>query len=414
MAGMATGSHHTFRRVAVWLLVLTVLFIVYASLYPFQFDLDRLRAASTGGWLRSFDWRKPPRSDLIANLLFYLPFGALVTYLAPRRLGRTRRFLVAVSTGTTLSFCIECAQFATNVRVPALTDVAVNALSTAMASILVLHARSLGLRPALPELRAHRPDPIALLLVLLWLAFHAAPFMPTARFIRFFHEPALLLDHPVILTATAGYFAGYIILAAALRNLLSPTSFWPVFGATALVSVLARIFMRGQHLELSEVAGLLLAVPVIWDLSRIREHRAAWRALAFAGGALAVFIVTPLDYSASGATFSTFPQLPLAHRTIAHEPGWLEIVFLYAGCVWLADEAGIPLRRIVPWLLGVALLLELLHAWHPQRSANLLGPAAIMVGAFAVWARRALLDRHPQTVSVKSQRPRSITRQSSR
>jgi hypothetical protein len=85
------------------------------------------------------------------------------------------------------------------------------------------------------------------------------------------------------------------------------------------------------------------------------------------------------------------PQLPIARRTFAQEPGWLELAFLYAGCVWLADEAGIPLRRIVPWLLGAALLLEYLHAWHPERTASVIGPAAIVLAAIIVRARRALV-----------------------
>jgi VanZ family protein len=377
----------------VWLLVSSILFIVYASLYPFEFDWQRFHAALEGGWVRGFEWRRPPRSDLIANLLFYLPFGALLTYLTSRRMGRWRRFFIALGAGLGLSFVIECAQFATYDRVPALTDVLLNGVSTALASALVLHARRLGLRPALPQFKPHRPDPVALLLVALWLTFHAAPFMPTARFIRYFHNPDLLFMQSLSLTAMAGYFAGYVILGTALRSQLSPSSFWPVFGVTMLLSVAARIVFRGQHLEISECAGLLLALPVIWHLGRMREHHAAFRALAFAGGALAVFIVTPFDYSASAASFQMVPELPIARRTFAQEPGWLEITFLYAGCVWLADEAGIPLRRIVPWLLGAALVLELLHAWHPERTASAIGPLAIVLAAIVLKARRALVDK---------------------
>jgi len=398
MAAAATGTHHTYRRVAVWLLVLSILFIVYASLYPFEFDWQRFHAAIEGGWIRGFEWRRPPRSDLIANLLFYLPFGALLTYLTPRRMGRWKRFLIALGTGVGLSFVIECTQFATNDRVPALTDVLINGVSTALASALVLYARWLGLRPALPQFRAHRPDPIALLLVALWVAFHAAPFMPTARFIRYFHNPDLLFMQSLSLTAMAGYFAGYVILGAALRNLLRPSNFWPVFGLATVLSITARIIFRGQHLEISECAGLIVALPVLWHLGQMREHHAAFRALAFAGGALAVFIVTPFDYSASTASFQMVPELPLARRTFAQEPGWLEIAFLYAGCVWLADEAGIPLRRIVPWLLGAAALLELLHAWHPERTASAIGPMAIVIAAVVVRARRALV-REPASTS---------------
>ena len=107
----------TLRRAAGWSLVLTVLFIAYASLYPFEFDPHRVRSADAQGWLASFAWRRPVRSDLIANLLFYLPFGALTTYLAPQRWSNLRRWMLALCTGTALSLFIECAQFATRDRV---------------------------------------------------------------------------------------------------------------------------------------------------------------------------------------------------------------------------------------------------------------------------------------------------------
>ena len=167
--------------------------------------------------------------------------------------------------GALLSLLIEGAQFATRDRDPSITDVIMNGSSAAFAAILALCARGLGLRPSLPELRAPRPDIVALLLIALWLAFHAVPFMPTTRFVFVFRAPLRIFDVHWAAASFAGFFAGYLLLAAAMRHLLRPKSFWPVFVACAAGSILARIVFRNQQLQMNECAGLLLALPLIWQ-----------------------------------------------------------------------------------------------------------------------------------------------------
>ncbi len=185
--------------------------------------LGRIGRFTPEQWSRIFGWRKPVRSDLIANLIFYLPFGALVTSLAPRRWGALRRFLFALLCGTSLSVLIECAQALTVNRDPSLVDVIVNAASAALASLLALGARGLGLKPQLPELRTSRPDFVAVLIIGLWFAMHAAPFMPAQRFVAYFSNPARALDWQWSSGAFAGFLAGYLLIASLLRSLLRPT-----------------------------------------------------------------------------------------------------------------------------------------------------------------------------------------------
>src|SRR5688572_15705621 len=122
MMGANHGSERALRKAAAWLLAFTVLFMVYASLYPFDFDPMRLVRFGQSEWTRALAWRRPVRSDLIANLIFYLPLGALVTSLAPRRWGPLRRFFFAVGCGAGLSLLIELAQAMTVNRDPFLFD----------------------------------------------------------------------------------------------------------------------------------------------------------------------------------------------------------------------------------------------------------------------------------------------------
>lgn len=375
------------RRATVWLLSFTVLFMFYASLYPFDFHLGRLSAFSADDLARSLTWRRPPRSDLIANLLFYLPFGALVTSLTPRRWGAVRRVLFTLCAGTLLSLLIECIQVTTSTRDPSITDVTLNALSAGVAALLALSARGLGFQPALPELRTARPDVVAVLIVVLWIASHAAPFMPTTRFVWYFSNPGRALDWHWSSGAFAGFFASYIVLGAVLRSLLRPASFWRLFFALAAVALAARIVFREQRLELNECVALVLALPMIWQITRAPEHTAYRLAVVWAIPAFVFFALAPFAFSARVPSFEWFTLPALTARLGTGDPGVLEMAFFYTGAVWLLRETRLPLSRIVIGLLATTLLVEIAQAWQPGRTAQLFGPAVVLVAAALVWAR---------------------------
>jgi VanZ family protein len=289
MTAEGSVSEQALRTAILWMLALTVLFMIYASLYPFEFDFSRFATLEQRDWMRSLSWRRPARTDLIANLLFYLPFGALVTVLTPQRWGVLLRALFVLGCGLLLSLLIEAAQVATRTRDPSITDVIMNGSSAGLAAILALCARGLGLRPSLPELRAPRPDVVALLLIALWLTFHAVPFMPSPRFVFVFRAPLRMIDVHWSSAAFAGFFAGYLLLAAALRHLLRPTSFWPVFLLCAAGSILSRLLFRNHQLQLNECAGLLLALPLIWRMKNAGAQDACRSAAFWAAPAFVFF-----------------------------------------------------------------------------------------------------------------------------
>jgi VanZ family protein len=398
MISEGSASEQALRTAILWMLVLTVVFMVYASLYPFEFDFSRFATLERKDWMRSLSWRRPARTDLIANLLFYLPFGALATMLTPARWGPLLRALFVLACGTLLSLLIEAAQVATRYRDPSITDVIMNGSSAALAALLALCARGLGLRPSLPELRAPRPDIVALLLIALWLAFHAVPFMPTTRFVFVFREPQRIFDMHWASASFAGFFAGYLLLAAAMRHLLRPKSFWAVFIACAASSILARIVFRNHQLQVNEIVGLMLALPLIWRMHRSTE-RPAFRLAAFwAAPAFVFFYLAPFAFSAAAPSFEWLTLPPLIGRSEV-EPGLFELAFFFIGAVWLLNEAGIQLGRVAIAMLLVAGLMEIGQAWQVYKGAQLAAPAAVLIGAAFIWARDRLGVTVPRTVA---------------
>ncbi len=400
MANRASSSRSALRRATAWLLAFTVLFMLYASLYPFDFDLQHFAALGREDLLESLTWRRPPRTDLVANLVFYLPFGALVISLTPRRWGQMRRLLFTIGAGAVLSTLIECAQAVTLSRDPSLTDVVLNASSAGIAAVLALGARGLGLQPALPELRSSRPDVVAVIVIGLWIASHAAPFMPTTKFVSYFLHPMRALDWQWSSGAFAGFFAGYLLIGAVLRSLLRPLSVWRLFLALGALLLVARIVFREQRLDINEVAGLVLALPMIWQMTHASEQTAYRLALLWAAPAFMFFSLAPFDFSARAPDFEWLTLPPLTARLSFGEPGLLETAFFYSGAVWLLREARLPLRRVLVGMLTTALLIEVAQGWEPGRSGQLFAALVVLIAGALVWARDRLSLTARQTVPL--------------
>ncbi len=119
--------------------------VVYASLYPFSGWHHALGLWSLAflslPWPRWWDW-----FDVIANLLGYLPLGALVCVGAIRS---GRRLWVAGLTAVLLPSCLslalEMAQNFLPQRVPSALDWALNTAGAALGALLALLAERLGL-----------------------------------------------------------------------------------------------------------------------------------------------------------------------------------------------------------------------------------------------------------------------------
>ena len=147
--------------------------IVYGSLYPFSFYGNDV----VGGPLRALlsTWRtSPDHYDLIANILFYMPFG----FFAVRSLMRpslTVRMGLVLVCGVALSAAMELLQVYDAGRQSSMSDVYANFAGTLLGA-----ATSAGLaqRLQIPELRALGNRPFVPLLLLCWLGNRLFPYVP--------------------------------------------------------------------------------------------------------------------------------------------------------------------------------------------------------------------------------------------
>jgi VanZ family protein len=163
--------HDRQRSTAVPLLVVWVLLIVYASLFPFE-GWNVPTGLSMGSAL-ALPW--PPwrdRFDECANLIGYLPFGALAC-AAVIRAGREHRHgvLFAVLLAAAVSYAVEVAQSFLPVRVPSLKDTAFNVAGAALGAAMVAVLHHSGSLARWQRVRARwfdRQSALALTLLMLW------------------------------------------------------------------------------------------------------------------------------------------------------------------------------------------------------------------------------------------------------
>ncbi|WP_140631172.1 VanZ family protein [Methylibium rhizosphaerae] len=160
------------HRSSAWLLAAAMVGLtVYASLHPFSgwrlpaVPLSRLLLPPWSTYWTLF--------DLMANLVAYVPLGALLC-VAQLREGASpsRAFAVAVAAGALLSWTMELLQNLLPARVPSIADLGLNTAGTLVGAALAVTARALGWVQRWEALRERwfhaRGSGAALALLLLW------------------------------------------------------------------------------------------------------------------------------------------------------------------------------------------------------------------------------------------------------
>lgn len=113
-------------------------FLVYATLWPFDFQFARELAISRKiSWIPFFDpMDGPNRKDALMNILVFLPFGIL-SFLANSASGKLRRpVLVSTLLGGALSLSVELAQIGLPTRHPATADLLMNITGALLGALL--------------------------------------------------------------------------------------------------------------------------------------------------------------------------------------------------------------------------------------------------------------------------------------
>jgi VanZ family protein len=364
----ATARH----RSTAWPLALAfIALVVYASLYPFTGW--RWPAAQSGLALLQLPW--PPwrdRFDEAANLIGYVPLGALLFVAVVRSGGRATWGVVAALTCSAgLSYGVEVTQSFLPTRVPSLKDCAFNLAGSALGALLgalILALGGIDRWQSLRERWFNRRSAGALLLLVLWpigLLFPAPVPLGLGQIGPELRQgvEALLAGTPWAVDTAAwlgqGEAATGALALSRVHELLATS-----FGLAAPCLLAFSATRRGWH-RLVLLAGAVALAMAVTTLSTALnfgpEHALAWwtattwRALVLgailAGAAIAAGprLAASLGLALSTALVVLVAQAPTDPYYAASLQGWEQGRFIrfhglaqwvgwlwpYAAIVWL-------------------------------------------------------------------------------
>ncbi len=373
-----------FRPVARWLVLATVLLILYGSLYPFRFSA----LGDTGFWelLRSLSFQRSSRSDIVANLLLYVPLGLCLMLGWPAGWRRLTSFGWAVGASLALSLTIELLQVHAPARVSSLDDVLLNCAGAAAGALLALLYMALGRSIRIRGIAGGRPAPAPLGVVLLWLVFRLAPFIPSFNWTQYKAALHPLWQNPqFIMTDTFRYAVGWLVAGYAVRQVWRREFALPALAALVAVAVLGRIAVVGKTLLAAELIGIGVAAAAGALLAMTADRRRSAILAALLAAVVVVEGLKPFAFSAVAHDFSWIPfTSSLSGGLEVNYAILLEKCFWYFSLVWLLARAGLGATAAT---LGITVLLaaiEFVQLWVPGRSAEITDPLLAIVAAVLV------------------------------
>jgi VanZ family protein len=308
------------------LLVVYVLLVAYASLYPLAGWRDP--AGSALDFLAAPWPRYVTGFDLAVNFLGYLPFGLLCALALLPRLPGVAAFCAALAAGALLSLLLEAAQSFMPARIASNVDVLTNVAGAAAgAGLAVRYASSLRQAASARRLRAYAYAPgaasdLGFLLLGLWLfaQLNPAALLFGTGDLRDVVSGAFGVQHKAELFAsveaatTAANLAAVALLASAgLREGAPARRVVAVLIATALAVKTAAfaILMRAENvfawLTPGAAVGIVAGLAIAYAAMQLpRTARLAFAAALLMAATVVVNLSPPNPYFA--ATLKVWEQ----------------------------------------------------------------------------------------------------------
>jgi VanZ family protein len=375
-------AQETHLRIARWLTLVVVLLIVYGSLYPFSFVAPP--KGSLVALLTQLGWARTTRADVLANLLLYLPLGALLSFALPPRWSAARTAFIAAGAGTLLAATLETLQLLEPFRVASLTDLVLNGIGTFAGAVLSLGVRAAGERmgPLLGAIDL-RAAPVALALVTCWLFTRLAPFEWNVTWGAWRRSLRPLWQNPTLpLAALLGHLAAWAVILVTLRATVRRDAGFVVLALLVLLVAAGRIVGAGHTLVWAELLPLLLVLPAWPLLEAWPERRLATMALVLLAGAVLVVGLAPAgSFGGLAGAAHEFALAPLDNKALSTPALLAQRCFTAGGLVWLLYRLGVGALRA--GLLAAALLLavEAVQLWMPGHESTLTAPSLALCAA---------------------------------
>jgi VanZ family protein len=378
------GSIGRYRSDKTFLLAagLTILFIVYGSLYPFSFA----RPADGIGPVRVLIESRgdmPLRGDFLANILLYFPLGFFGALAIAHRVGAWRAILLATTAGALLSTAMELAQYYVQSRVTAANDVYANLIGTmlgaAIAGIICRPPRWLLNRDT-------RSDLVPCLLIALWLGYRLFPFVPTIDLHKYWHAVKPLVLYPNL----TGYdlvrhTAVWLTVGALVEAIAGRKRAWLMFPLFIGAVLFAKLLIISKTLSMAEVAGAGSALCLWGVLAAVAglRLRVGVIALIFLAYVIAERLA-PFQFTSRAVDFGWVPFHSFMYGSLeVNIMSFFEKAFAYGSLIWLLGITGLGFRRSTILVATMLFATSWAEIYLPNRSSQITDALmALLIGAF--------------------------------
>lgn len=400
------------------LLCLWALFIVYGTLIPFAFTTDREQVVEKLYHVVDSLSQPLSRSDVVSNVLLFLPWGGLFAFRQARRgRGFWTTILGATLGGMVLSALVETAQLFAPSRTTSLIDLATNTLGSALGALL---GWTSYLRvwptwsPRLSRLANERPIAACALATAAGLMLaglspfdvsihpgdlraavrqaHLVPFGPALGGAPAQPKPWSWAQEGLSWALAGGLFA-LALREAGKQGVPAITTTAALGGGLALAIEVAQLTIRGRVADMASVVFALIgsaagAAAVSWFSRRTPRQ---WVSPALVVWATTVMLAawTPPHLAASGIqslqAWQFVPFWSYYWRTDVYAVADLlnqVMSFIPLGVLLAVKDPGLPVRRALVFGFGVGLVLEAGQLGLADRTAEITD--ALSAGAGAV------------------------------
>jgi len=353
--------------------------IVYVSLYPFRFIADGPTLLDA---LRSLSWARAGRSDMLNNVLLYVPFGFCVALLIEPRWGRLTGIVVGTLLGASLSLGLELLQASVAIRVSSLRDLSLNATGSLLGAVLGTVFHALGSRVSPQGTPRSRSSFIAMSILVLWLIERLWPLLLDPGLGQLKRAVRPLLTPQVDWMSLAGFFVGWLVVTQAVFSLVRRQRAMDVLLIAIATVLVGRTFVAGSTLEVAEIAAIALLLPLLVPFSRLDDGARSTIVAVLLGVWLAWSSVrTLLDGSA--AAVAGMPELrEMLLRNVPPPPLLANKSFSYLSLGWLLAGAGIVPHVAAGMTVLFVLLLTMLQV---GASSPAYGWVDLLIACLAGW-----------------------------
>lgn len=374
------------------------LLLCYATLYP----LTDWTLPTVGVWqsLLAVVGRQHSFTDLLTNILVYIPFG----FLLFRSLGSGRRLprvlFVTSLVGIFLSFSLEILQVYLPGRVPSIHDVALNFAGTFIGALLAIAIRrdgefgnwiaGLRLRHVVSESSAN----IALIAAGLWALSQLTPFVPSLDLGNLWNgiKPvwlSLRSTREFNVPQAIAYIFAVTALGMIFHEIIRPPIRQHVFIGFVLTVLLLKIPVVSRQLSLEALAGCGAAILIVFLLrSSSSQTRSTAAALAIISA-----VLTESLRADPGSPFwqlYAFNWIPFKAHLNQSLVGFADILgglWPFMALAFVACRLVVYQRRILQTASGVVVFLAVFALeWNQQFIPGRSGDITDVVLAWCAWS----------------------------